>query len=250
MKWEDDEIVFMTAALEQGWTHKEIGNELNRSEQATRTKASKLNLLSSNNQKKTTDEYKKQLPDDIILLEPYITTHIKILHKHLSCGYIWGAQPSHILNGKSCPKCAGNIKKSTEDYKKQLPDDIILLGKYINAHTKIKHKHSCGFEWKSKPNNILRGRGCPRCNNSFNNYMPGATYLIYFPEHDLYKFGISNNYLTRFKSFGSKPEVVFIREFDLGSEARELEQQWSKNVDHLKINTGVLTSGNTETFVY
>ena len=100
------------------------------------------------------------------------------------------------------------------------------------------------------PCTILSGHGCPMCNSSFNSSLPGYTYLVYFPEYDLYKFGISNNYLTRFKHFGSKPKIVFIRKFKLGLKARELERQWSKNVDHLKINTGVLTSGNTETFRY
>jgi ribosomal protein S18 len=252
MKWTEDEIVFMSVALEEGWTHKEIGNELDRTSKSVKNKSGILKLCSLNNKQKSTDVYKKELPKDIIVLEPYINRKTKILHKHLTCEYEWLIVPYSILNGNSCPKCAGNKKKTTYEYINQLPDDIIVLEPYINTHTKIKHKHlTCSFEWEVEPNSILQGRSCPKCSRcAFNNDMPAVTYCIYFPEHNIYKFGISNNYLRRFKDFGSKPEIIFIREFALGSEARELEQQWSKNVDHLKINTGLLKSGNTETFEY
>ena len=124
-----------------------------------------------------------------------------------------------------------------------------MLEPYINNKTKVLHKHICGYIWNTTPHNILSGYSCPNCAISgFKDNLPGATYCIYFQEYDLYKFGISNNYQQRFKQFGSKPETIFIREFDIGLEARELETEWSKNVDHLKINTGLLKSGNTETF--
>jgi len=248
MKWEEDEIDFMRVALEEGWTHKEIGNELNRTKSSVECKASKLGVKSLNNNLKTTDGYKKELPKDIEVLVPYINKKTKILHKH-SCGFEWKITPNDILNGNSCPECAGKQKKTTDKYAKQIPDDIILLDKYVNSYTKILHKHSCGFKWYITPDNIIQGHSCPNCANSgFQPQKSAVTYCIYFPEHDLYKFGISNNHLQRLKQFGSKPEIIFIIEFELGLEARELEIQWSKNVDHLKINTGLLKSGNTETF--
>lgn len=42
--------------------------------------------------------------------------------------------------------------------------NIEVLGKYINAHIKIKCKCKiCGCIWDSIPNNLLRDRGCPEC---------------------------------------------------------------------------------------
>jgi len=190
MRWKQDEIDFMSVALEEGWSHKDIANELER-------------------------------------------TTISVSHK---------ANNSDLISL--------NYNKTHETYAKQIPKDIETLESYIGADTKIVHKHICGFIWKVKPSSILSGHGCPMCNSSFNAKTPGVLYLIYFPELDIYKFGISNKYIVRMKHFGSTPEIILIREFDLGLEARELENEWSKNVDYLKINTGCLTSGNTETFVY
>jgi len=303
MKWEEDEIDFMSTALEEGWTHKDIANELGRTLDAIKIKVSRMSLRSLNGQK-TTAEYRKQLPKDIKVLEKYIKSKIKILHKHScgfewkiapnsilngngcpncsrkkttakyinqlpkdiillskyinahtkilhrhSCGFEWEIQPTSILNGHSCPKCMGNIKKTTTEYVNQLPSDIILLEPYINSGNKILHKHSCGYEWKISPNNILSGNSCPKCADyGFKPDISAVTYCIYFKELDLYKVGISNKYKERMKTFGYKPEIIFMREFRLGSEAKELEIKWLQNIKDYKINTGLLMSGNTETF--
>jgi hypothetical protein len=82
----------------------------------------------------------------------------------------------------------------------------------------------------------------------FNPGLVGYTYLIYFPDIEVYKYGITNNLKQRMNAFGHKPEIILIREFDLGSMAAELEKQWSNNLEHLKVNTSLLRSGNTETF--
>lgn len=42
--------------------------------------------------------------------------------------------------------------------------DIEVVGTYIDVKTKILHRCKIdGYEWMAKPNNILNGRGCPRC---------------------------------------------------------------------------------------
>lgn len=42
--------------------------------------------------------------------------------------------------------------------------NIEVLGVYIKAKDKIKVKCKlCGHEWEATPNNLLRGRGCPKC---------------------------------------------------------------------------------------
>ena len=139
-------------------------------------KATPTNILRGNScpncaktkQTKTTEEYKKEIENrNIECLEEYINNSTKILHKCLKCGNTWKAAPNSILGGSNCPACAGNKKKTTEEYKEELKDinpNIICLEEYINNSTKILHKClKCGNTWKAKPNNILHGTNCPVC---------------------------------------------------------------------------------------
>lgn len=61
----------------------------------------------------------------------------------------------------------GKKNKTHEEYVKEVLDinpNIEVVGKYINAKTKILHKCKIdGYEWYSRPDNILHGQGCPRC---------------------------------------------------------------------------------------
>jgi len=248
-KWEFDEIALLTAFVESGWTHKEISDELDRTYSAVKGKACSLKVCSLS-KKKTTEQYKAELPPDITVLELYIGAQTKILHKH-SCGYIWYSNPDNILSGHGCPLCAGNIKKTTEQYKAELPPDTTVLEEYINNNTKILHKHSCGYIWSVAPSHILRGIKCPKCSKyGFNPELPAVTYCIYFKDFDLYKVGISNNYTERINKLGSIPEVVYIRKFDIGIDAMNLEKLWKENLKDYLVNTGLLRTGNTETFRY
>ena len=121
--------------------------------------------------KKTTEEYKAELKSinpNIEVLEEYINTDTKILHKCKICNYEWKAKPSHILSKQSCPVCA-KIKqsKTTEEYKEELKGrNIECLEEYINNKTKILHKCLiCGNIWKAAPNHVLSGTNCPICSN-------------------------------------------------------------------------------------
>lgn len=67
----------------------------------------------------------------------------------------------------------GNKKISHEDFIKKLSlinNDILILGKYINAQTKVKCRCKlCGYEWETKPNHLISGHGCPKCCRKTNN---------------------------------------------------------------------------------
>lgn len=39
------------------------------------------------------------------VLEEYLGSDIKILHRHESCGYEWEVRPHDIIQGQGCPKC-------------------------------------------------------------------------------------------------------------------------------------------------
>lgn len=109
----------------------------------------------------------QKINPDVEVLEEYIGSQKKILHKCKIDGYEWYTQPSNILNGKGCPKCYGNIQKSHQRYVEEVAlinPNVEVIGVYINNKTKILHKCKIdGYEWLSSPNHILKGRGCPKC---------------------------------------------------------------------------------------
>jgi len=122
--------------------------------------------------KKTHEQYLKELKainSNINVLEDYINNNKKIAHKCQICGYIWSSAPTNTLRGEGCPKCAGVLKKTHEEYINELKDinpDIEVIGEYINNKNKIVHKCLwCSFEWLESPNHVLSGRGCPKCRN-------------------------------------------------------------------------------------
>lgn len=116
------------------------------------------------------DEYVKRVAKinpNIEVIGKYTDSQTKILHKCKIDGYEWFATPSKILYGKGCPKCAGSMLKTHEEYIEELKiknPSIIAIGRYINHITKIRHKcliHN--YEWETTPSDILSGRGCPMC---------------------------------------------------------------------------------------
>ena len=250
-KWNEEEIELLKSFVDYGLSNLEISIKLNR------TKISidnKLRVLGYKRNFGST--YKNKLPKDITLLEDYINATTKILHKH-TCGYEWKVRPNNILNGQNCPKCryieVGNkLRKSVEDYISELPIDITLLSNtYLNAHTKLTHKHSCGYIWEITPHDILKGRSCPKCADyGFDPTIQSQVYLIYFESINLYKIGLSNNYAKRIKQFSIPCEIILIQKFEKGSDASKLEKEWLQNVRPYMKNTGLLRSGNTETFEY
>ena len=61
-----------------------------------------------NNLKKTHEEYVKEVQiknPKVIVIENYIDSETKILHKCSICGNEWKAIPNSILHGRGCPNC-------------------------------------------------------------------------------------------------------------------------------------------------
>lgn len=118
---------------------------------------------------KSHDEYLNdvnRVNPNIEVVERYIDSKTKILHRCKIDGYEWNAQPNSILNGCGCPVCS-NKKKTTDIFKKELFEinkDIIIDGDYINSSTKIRCVCRIdGYTWDAFPNNLLKGVGCPVC---------------------------------------------------------------------------------------
>ena len=110
---------------------------------------------------------------NIILLTKYIRRTQKIKCKCKICGHEWETYPCNLLDGYGCRNClALATRKSHEDFleeMKHIHKDIVVIGKYVNAKTKILVRCDiCGWEWYSSPDNLINNhRGCPNCKKSF-----------------------------------------------------------------------------------
>ena len=81
---------------------------------------------------------------NIIPLEEYLGSGVKIMHKCIICNHEWLKSPNKILSGLGCRICAGKARRIThEQYTEMLAvitDTIIAVGLYITSTTKTKHK--------------------------------------------------------------------------------------------------------------
>ena len=203
--------------------------------------------------KKTIESYKHDLlnirgPDYVCTSLSFINVGTPIAHKH-KCGYEWAVTPSHLLYDKTnCPKCAGTLTKTHQEYLEQIKNkDFIVLETYISGKVKILHKHIvCGYEWSIRPENIIYGQSCPNCIREASNLV----YLIKILDiENLYKIGITNNITRRQKELGVLNELLWVETYDTEEEARHREKILLDKVKDSMYNSGVLKSGNTETFI-
>lgn len=97
------------------------------------------------------------------------------------CNYTWNVIAGNLLSGAGCPSCAGNLKKTNEQFLEELKNsnpNIEALEEYNGANNKIKFRcKTCGNEWDSTPHRILSGGGCPECNTSRHSFFEHA--LLY-----------------------------------------------------------------------
>lgn len=128
---------------------------------------------SSKNSTKTHEQYIEELESinpNIVPLGKYNGAITPIMHKCLIDGYEWMATPANLLFGKGCPKCAGNVKKTHEEYVGEVAlinPNIDVIGQYSGANTLILHKCKLdGNTWMARPDDILHGKGCPKCSES------------------------------------------------------------------------------------
>ena len=90
-----------------------------------------------------------------------------ILCRCLKDEYEWRARPSDLLKGGGCPICAGNKKKTHEEFIEELSmvnPHIKIISQYKNTNEKVLCKCMIDdYEWFATPNKLLHGRGCPKC---------------------------------------------------------------------------------------
>lgn len=88
----------------------------------------------------------------------------------------FSAKALNVLhNGSGCPQCwaerRGPIQTKTHDQyvfdvAAKYGDQVTVVGRYVGAITKIMHKCPKGHNWFVRPNDVLTGFKCPRCDTS------------------------------------------------------------------------------------
>lgn len=126
--------------------------------------------------KKTHEQFIKEFNEknsnanNIEILGKYEGGKKPILCRCLIDNNIWSPRAEKLLINRGCPVCANNIKKTTEQFKKELKiknPNIEVLGEYDGANTSIKCKCKVdGYEWYPIPHSLLQGCGCPKCANN------------------------------------------------------------------------------------
>ncbi|XZH34234.1 hypothetical protein ACSW8L_16055 (plasmid) [Clostridium perfringens] len=124
------------------------------------------------------EDVKNKYGTEYEVLGKYNNCKEKILIKHNKCGKTFEMQGNNFLHGQQCPYCKGDrmrekFSKSQEDFEKEVlfihGNEIIVIGRYINANTKILVKHNskkCKFyQWETTPSKLLQGNTCPICSN-------------------------------------------------------------------------------------
>ncbi len=147
---------------------------------------------------------------------------------------VFEQKPSSHLRGAGCSRCSRNKKKTTEEFileAKSLHGTSnydYSLTQYVNAKIKIKIICPAHGIFEQKPDDHVKGRGCPSCAKSgFDHSKQGILYLLRFQKDFalFWKIGITNR--TVDDRFGS--ESLFIKEryeweFEYGGQAYGVEQ--------------------------
>lgn len=113
------------------------------------------------------EDFVKQVSKNIVILGEYTGRANKIRCKCKKCGHIWEPPADRLMCGHGCPKCAGKIKRTNEEFLEELKrinPNIEILNKYIKHEEKLLCRcKTCGNEWSTTPRILLKGCGCPPC---------------------------------------------------------------------------------------
>lgn len=130
----------------------------------------------STNKKRTDSQFKDEVynlvKNEYIFLEPYKTTHEKLLVEHTKCKNTYYVSPNKFFQGRRCPFCSGVKKKTQEDFVNEIyglvQDEYVVLNNYTGCRKKVLFKHNkCSKEFYATPNDFISsGSRCPYCRES------------------------------------------------------------------------------------
>lgn len=99
------------------------------------------------------------------VLGEYINSDTKVKMRHVTCGHIYDVSPYCFIHmNNRCPNCFGGVRKTQNEFEEKIyeivGDEYIVLGNYINYHTKILMKHNidgCNRIFEVSPSSFIRG---------------------------------------------------------------------------------------------
>lgn len=113
------------------------------------------------------------------VLSEYKANNKKVKIKCNKCGNIIEKAPAkmtgktkeggYICSGKDHHKTKESFQAEVD---KKHPQQYIILGEYVRAREPLPVRNlTCGHEYIVSPDNLLRGKGCPRCSIRQSRYM-------------------------------------------------------------------------------
>ena len=216
----------------------EIAKYLGRSERSVAAKASELGIR---NNYDWTEEHIQYLKDN------YETKGAAALEK-----YFGRAQSAIVNKAGQLGLVVDRKEKFRLEAIQKLKDtdyEIIEYKKLPGNDQKslIKHK-TCGHEWWVKLGALDSYAGCPNCSKG--NWNRRIFYLLFFPVLNLYKVGITMDLTKRLRQYNYTPELIDSRVFKTPEECANYESDLKKKLKPYMADTGLLHSGNTETFYW
>lgn len=131
----------------------------------------------------TTEEFRKKLYEiygnQFDLLTPYINNQTKVSVRCNVCGNVIYKRPAKMVGAdrEGCYVCSGKNRYKTKETLQGEVDSLYpgmytINGDYINARTKISvTRTQCDHTYEISPDNLLRGKGCPKCGMRQSGYM-------------------------------------------------------------------------------
>lgn len=98
-------------------------------------------------------------------LGDYKSAQCKVVIMHDVCGYQYEVSPRSFVGGSGCIKCSGLCRNDAKIKFEQSCNDkgFTIVGKYVNAKTKLVVVHSCGHRYETIPDLLSGKTSCPEC---------------------------------------------------------------------------------------
>lgn len=205
------------------------------------------------------------------VLEEITSNSTKVLCRCRICSYKWTAIPNNLKRGEGCPKCAKlkRVQRQILTHKEQVEailkvnPSIEILEEIVSDKTKALCRcNVCGHRWKSTPNRLKCGNGCPKCSKrGFLSHDCGSLYIMVddLEVPTMMKIGVSINPKKR------KNEVLkSAQKAGAGISDLHIVKTWSGPTENMqalekamhgafgeyKINFGGRFDGSNEFFYY
>jgi hypothetical protein len=113
-------------------------------------------------------DYMQQLAaehDGQCLSRKYKNNHTQLVWECVR-GHRWKAQPSSLLAGHWCQKCAGLKRRLSIEDMQALADrkgGKCLSTEYVKSNVHLEWECENGHRWMAKPNNVQQGKWCREC---------------------------------------------------------------------------------------